>query len=161
MNLTNGSSDDGYLNQLSIELAILQQDIILPEITEKPLTLSTLQELEETGDYYKTPDSEYSNVIGAFYIPVLFPLVDNSESTELEFTAPSAKNVKNTKFRTKSYVERKFVTLTIPKYMVLNFKDKIPSGTKFLVGFTGGDYSIEDINIIGLYGNSLSIGGND
>lgn len=159
MNLTNGSSDDGYLDKLSIELAILQQDIILPEINTDPLTLSLLQELEEKGDYYKTPDSEYTNVIGAFYIPVLFPLVDNSESTELEFTAPSTKNIKNIKFRTKSYVERNFITLTIPKYIVLNFKDKIPSGTKFLVGFVGGDYSIEDINIIGIYGNSLTIGG--
>ena len=102
-------------------------------------------------------EREYENMIGNFYIPILFPLVENGESTELEFEAPSTGNILNGSLASKPYVERNYISLAIPKYIVMNFEKLIPKGTKFLVAFIGGNKSIENISIVGLYGHELPL----
>ena len=148
-------STDEYSPYPSIEVAILQQDIELPEVSNEPLTLATLEAYEEAGEVYKLADQEFKNAIGNFYVPILFPLVENGESTELEFDAPEAHNVLNESIQPVNYVERNFIQLVIPKHLVMNFRDVIPSGTKFIIGFIGGNKSIENIVVLGVHGEDL------
>lgn len=150
-----GYSAQGSSEISSIELAILQQDIELPELPEEPLTLDTLEAYKEEGKEYKLMENEYTDMLGNFYVPILFPLIENGESTELEFDAPSTGNILNDSLASEGYIERNFISLVIPKYIVMNFKTVIPTGTKFLVSFTGDGTSLEDINIIGLDGHSI------
>ena len=161
MNILTNTSEE-YSDDLGIELAILQQDIELPEITdheEFPLNYATLFAWNESdpSKYYKLKEHEYKSMIGNFYIPVLFPLIENGESTELIFEAPSTGNILNESLQAAPYIERNFVTLTIPKYLVMLFKEKIPSGTKFLVGFLGGSNSISNIHIIGICAEDIPL----
>lgn len=151
------TSKGNYSDILAVEIAILQQDIELPELPEEKLTLDVLRQYEEEGKEYLFAQDEYVNMVGNFYIPVLFPLVENGESTELLFDAPSTANIISTNFATAAYTERNFIALTIPKYILLNFKKVVPAGTKFLVAFVGGSTKIININIIGLYGPQLSL----
>ena len=150
------SVNSEYSNYFAIEIAELQQEIELPELPEDPLTLDTLERYSKMGKEYKLMEREYKNMIGNFYIPILFPLVENRESTELIYDAPKTTNIVNNALQGSEYVERNFVSLMIPKYIVMNFKKVIPKGTKFLVGFVGGNTKIVNINIIGLYGAELS-----
>jgi len=154
MNLTSMVSEE-YSDDLIIELAILQNRIELPELPEEELTLATLEKYAEEGKVYNLMQNCYEDMIGNFYIPVLFPLVKNGESTELEFDSPKENKILNKSLKGVKYVERNFISLMIPKYIVMNFKKEIPAGTKFLVGFIGGSTSIDNINIIGLYGHEL------
>ena len=50
-----------------------------------------------------------------------------------------------------------FITLTIPKYLVMLFTEKIPAGTRFLVGFLGGSNSVSNIHIVGICGDELEL----
>ena len=159
MNMDVNSTQD-YSDKFAIEIAELQEEIILPELPDKefePLTLETLRKFEKEGREYKLMEREYENMIGNFYISIMFPLVENGDSTELEFEAPPTNNILNGSLATKPYVERNFISLAIPKYIVMNFEKKIPKGTKFLIGFVGGSRSIENISIIGLYGHELPL----
>lgn len=156
------TSTTQYSEISHIEIAELQQDVKLPKLPDKdkdPLTLETLERYARQGKKYKLAEQYYENMIGNFYIPILFPLVENGESTELEFDAPSTSNILNKSLKAKPYVERNFLALAIPKYLVMCFKDKIPKGTKFLAAFIGGNTSMENISIIGLYGHTLPLGG--
>lgn len=154
MNYTN-SNHSGYYDDLQIEIAILQQTIKLPELPKEELSLEVLQKYTEEGKTYNLMQNCYDDMIGNFYIPILFPLVENGESTELIHNPPKSNNILNKTIKNSKYVERNFISLIIPKYIVMNFKDEIPKGTKFLIGFIGGGNSISDINIIGLYGHEL------
>lgn len=146
--------NDEYSDNIAIEIAELQEDITLPELPKEKLSLKVLEEYDESGKSYDLPHDTYEDMIGNFYIPILFPLVENGESTEIEYDAPSTQ-VLNRSVQGSSYVERNFISLMIPKYIVMQFRDVIPKGTKFLVGFIGGSTSIENISIIGLYGHEL------
>lgn len=146
--------DKQYSDELSIEVAELQSDIKLPELPKEKLSLKVLQEYDAMGKTYDFPFDLYEDMIGNFYIPMLFPLVENGESTELEYDAPQGE-VLNGTVQGSGYVERNFVSLMIPKYIVMQFKEKIPKGTKFLVGFVGGNTDINNISIIGLSGHEL------
>lgn len=148
------NTDKQYSDELAIEVAELQSDITLPELPSEKLSLKVLEAYAKSGKTYDFPFDVYTDMIGNFYIPMLFPLVENGESTELEYDAPSAQILNNT-VQGSGYVERNFISLMIPKYIVMQFKDKIPKGTKFLVGFIGGNTDINNISIIGLYGHEL------
>lgn len=161
MNILTNTSEE-YSDDLGLELAILQQDIELPEITdpeEFPLNYATLfaWNEEDPERVYKLKEHEYKSMIGNFYLPVLFPLIENGESTELEFDAPNTGNILNSSLQAMPYIERNFVTLTIPKYLVMLFDKKIPAGTKFLAGFLGGSNSISNIHIIGICGDEIPL----
>lgn len=154
-----------YGDDISIEIGILQNDITLPELPTEKLSYRLLKQWydedveaglsEENQRTYALAEQEYEDVIGNFYIPILFPLIENGESTELEFDAPNTKSVLNNSITANKYVERNYISLMIPKYIVLQFTKTIPAGTKFLIGFIGGSTSIENMNVIGLYGKDL------
>lgn len=144
-----------YSNQASVEVAILQQEITLPEVCLRGLNLETLGQLELLGKTYTTPWNTYKDVIGNFYIPILFPLVQDGDSTALDFGAPESNNIMNKSIKTNSYQERNYISLIIPRYIAFEFLGKIPKGTKFLVTFVGGSTDINNINIIGIYGKGL------
>lgn len=154
MNLTTTLSDE-YSDDIILEIAILQHKIELPELPDEDLTLDVLMRYAEEGKPYRLMQNCYEDMIGHFYIPVLFPLIQNGESTELVYDAPKENKILNKSLRGVKYVERNYVSLMIPKYIVMNFKKEIPAGTKFIVGFIGGSTSIDNINIIGLYGKDL------
>jgi hypothetical protein len=144
-----------YGDEISIEVAILQADITLPELPKEKLTTAVLKEYSDAGKTYDFPWQVYDDVIGNFYIPILFPLVENGDSTELEFKAPETKTVLNKSIKTVPYVERNYISLMIPKYIAMEYVGTIPAGTKFLVAFIGGSTSINNMSIIGIYGQDL------
>lgn len=148
------NTNNEYSDNLAIEIAELQEEIILPELPKEKLSLKVLKEYDKEGKNYDMPFDTYEDMIGNFYIPILFPLVENGESTEIEYEAPPIQ-VLNGTVQGSNYVERNFISLMIPKYIIMQFRDKIPKGTKFLVAFIGGSNSIDNISIIGLYGHEL------
>ena len=126
-------SSEDFSSSISNEIAILQERIILPK--------------------------RWTNIIGKFFIPILFPLVDNNNSAiEKIHRAPSTKNIICSGFITKSYTERNFIRLTIPKHLFLsvaiwdnNYKHwYIPNKTEFIVSFIGGSTLASNIKIIGV-----------
>lgn len=148
------NTNNEYSDNLAIEIAELQEEIILPELPKEKLSLKVLKKYDKEGKNYDMPFDTYEDMIGNFYIPILFPLVENGESTEIEYEAPPIQ-VLNGTVQGSNYVERNFISLMIPKYIIMQFRDKIPKGTKFLVAFIGGSNSIDNISIIGLYGHEL------
>ena len=186
--------DQEYNQNISIEIAILKDDLELPgaeeeggpnfpitDPAEEPLTLGTLvkkwgiekldggdggtgttipgtNEMSSPSNEYRLAEHYYKNMIANFYIPVLMPLIDGEEdSMELEMQAPSTRGIMNDGLLTSDYIEQNYVQLVIPKYIVMNFKYRIPKGTKFLVAFVGGKATIYNASIIGLYGPGIGM----
>lgn len=154
------TNTDDYSGVLSIETAILVESIELPEITdpeEFPLNYETLFNWheEDPSKEYILPYNVYTDVVGAFYIPIMFPLVESGEPTELEFDAMSNSNIINGTLEGVNYISKNYITLNIPKYIVMNFYKIIPAGTKFLIGFVGGSGEVSNMSIIGLADNYL------
>lgn len=139
-----------YAENLIIELAELTKDIDLPFKTEK-----WKDDDGETHTKYIPLFDDYENMVGFFYVPIIMALLDNNEPTEVIVKAPTAEAVNNNKLSGVEYVSRNYISLVIPRYIVLNFRLKIPAGTKFLICFVGGKTTINNISIIGLYGHEL------
>ena len=139
-----------YSDTLSIELAELQRDIYLPLLPMERLTHSVMVAYEDEGLPYWFKDEVYTSVLGNFYIPMMFPMVENTdESTDMVHSAPENAKLKETGgYKTEEYTTRTYVELVIPKYIVMNFTDMIPKGTTFIVGFIGGSNSIDSIKIL-------------
>ena len=65
--------------------------------------------------------------------------------------SPTVRNIQSDcNLRVSSYEKSNYVEINIPKYILLNFLDKIPEGTRFLIIFVGGSIEIADIRIIGV-----------
>lgn len=132
-----------------IEEAILMEEITLPEFPPFPTHLEiTLEQV-----YYPRPEELYTDMIGKFSIPILNPLNDNRETPEDNITgSTSVRNVmnKDCNLEVSTYEVSNYVTLNIPKYIVLNFIGTIPKGTRFVVAFIGGSTDYDDIKIIGV-----------
>ena len=154
MNVTN-TNDTEYYEKLVLEIGILQEEIILPELPKEELSLPVLQEYASRGKNYNLMQNCYKNEIGKFYIPVLFPLVDIADGPE-EFlhNAPKKGNIVGD-IQGIQYTELNYIPLVIPKYIVMKFRDVIPKATKFLIGFSGEHKKISNLNVIGLYGAEL------
>lgn len=177
-----------YSNELSIEIAVLQEDVQLPSISLEPLTNELLKEhhsniTDEEGkiikyaDPYFMPYQVCTNVIGNFFIPMMFPLVENGKSEEKEVEPPKTGGVTGEGVNAEKYITRNFISLIIPKYIAMNFykypdytnfpntgdyysgeyKQMIPKGTKFLCTFIGGSTNINNISIIGLVGDQINV----
>lgn len=141
-----------YSTALSIEVATLQKKVYLPLLPKEYPTDYVLQAYRELGARYTTMADAYSDVVGNFYVPMLFPLVEDGDSTVMKFKAPDTSNIVNTDaaFTTTEYLEKNYINLVIPKYIAMGFRDLIPAGTKFVVGFIGGSSVISNIKVIGL-----------
>ena len=139
-----------YSTAMSIESATLQKKVYLPLLPKEYPTDYVLQAYRELEARYTTANDAYSDIAGNFYIPLLFPLVENGESTVVKYKAPKAKKILNTdsKFTSSEYMEKNYVSLVIPKYIAMDFRDYIPAGTKFAVGFIGGSAIISNIKVL-------------
>ena len=156
MNITNNNDQD-YYESLVLELGFLQVDIILPELPKEELTLETLLRYDQEGKTYNLMQNCYTDMVGKFYIPVLFPLVDKSDGPEeYEYNTPRTQLSNNT-IRPVRYTSVNYIELVIPKYIVMQFRDKIPKDTIFLIGFSGEHKKISNLNVIGLYGADITV----
>lgn len=156
MNITNANDTD-YYEKLVLEIAILQEDIKLPALPKEELTLGTLTAYAAAGKPYRLMQNCYKDMVGKFYIPILFPLVDKSDGPEeFEYDMPKTLKTNNTIMPVK-YSEINYIELVIPKYIVMQFTDVIPKDTMFLVGFSGEHKKISNLNIIGIYGAGIDL----
>ena len=140
-----------YSEALSFEIAELQRTIYLPLLPMEKLSIKVLQAYENLGRSYWTKDDVYTSVIGNFYIPMLFPMVENTaESIELIHKNPNTRNISsnNSAFGTERYITKSFVELVIPRHIVMQFSNIIPRGTKFCIGFIGGNTNTNSIKIL-------------
>ena len=156
MNITNTNESD-YYKKMVLEIGILLNDIKLPSLPKEPLTLATLESYALSGKSYNLIQNTYKDMMGKFYIPSLFPLVDKASGAE-EFIYKSPKTYKTNKSirPMKRYEASNYVNLVIPKYIVMQFRDVIPKDTVFLIGFNGEEKEISNINVVGLYGADLN-----
>lgn len=141
----NGLKNKNFYEDLDmryIEVGILLEDIELPK-------LPTVQDILEGKVTTFRAEELYTDTIGKFCIPILFPLEETAKDKEV--IHPVVRNITNdcnlivSPYQTSNYIE-----LNIPKYILLNFLDIIPAGTRFLLCFIGGDIEIEDIRVIGV-----------
>jgi hypothetical protein len=145
---------NSYSDSLSVEIAELQRTIFLPLLPMERLTYSVLAAYEDEGLPYWFKDEVYTSVLGNFYVPMLFPMVENpEESTDMVHPAPENGHViqddpEREPYTTEEYTTRTYVELIIPKYIVMNFTDTIPKGTKFIVGYVGGSNTIDSMKIL-------------
>ena len=109
------------------ERATLAEDIILPESI-----------------------NDYKNISAKFYIKILTPIVDKSKVSSVSKPAPNISKFNNNNLKPSEYQQVNYITLTIPKYMLFQFDNKINKGTEFI--FTCiGEFKIEHFRLIGLY----------
>jgi hypothetical protein len=130
-----------------IEIAILLEDIALPALPPFP----TVEELQSGNIYYPRAEELYTDMKGKFSIPILNPLAETSEPVETDAGTGTVRNIlNNSSIMITPYKESNYVELNIPKYILLNFVDTVPKGTKFLVCFIGGSIKVKDIRVIGV-----------
>lgn len=132
-----------------LEEAILMEDIQLPELPPFPTHLEVTLETV----YYPRPIELYHDMKGKFKITILNPLDENIDSPVDNIKGSNTvRNIinKDCNIAVSSFEETNYVTLNIPKYILLNFINKVPKGTKFIVGSLGGSTDVEDIRIIGV-----------
>lgn len=178
---------DSYSTHLSLEIAVLQQDVKLPSISLDPITYDILKQ-QHSNTYddkgkivkyatpYTMPYQVCTNVIGYFRIFMITPLVENGDPTKLKCNTPKVQQI-NRGINGKSYTEQNYIPLMIPKFLALNFykypdytnftndgiyytgeyQQVIPKGTKFLCSFVGGSIDMNNISIIGICGESLNV----
>lgn len=157
MNIINDTENE-YFKKLVIEIGILLEDIILPELPKEELSLSVLQQYASEGKTYNLIQNCYTDMIGKFYIPSLFPLIDKADGPEeFIYSAPKTYKSNGTLKPVDKYIETNYLELIIPKYIVMQFKDVIPKDTYFLIGFNGEEKEITNLNIIGIYGAKIDI----
>lgn len=124
------------------EVAILMEDIILPK-------LPSISDIIDRKINKFRAEQLYTDQIGKFCIPILFPLEE--EPKDVSVPAPKLTTVKgSSQLATETYMTSNYIEINIPKYILLNFLDIIPKGTKFIVTFIGGSYEIDDIRVIGV-----------
>lgn len=130
-----------------LERVILAEDILLPELPDKPLTLAYLEEFGE----YKLAFNEYHDMQGKFFMNIMTPMVEKGEIEEKFSSSPRTIGHRGNELSTMDYVSTNFIILTIPKYILLNFREMVPKGTEFLIASIDGSLEVEDIKIIGIY----------
>lgn len=120
-----------------IERAILAEDLKLP-----------------TGD----PIENFKDVNAKFYIPVLTPMISNESAFDNKKPKPSRKGNRGESLDLSTYIESNYVSLVIPKYILLEFahEKKIPAKTEFLMCSVGGNLKVEFYRIIGLYSTNAT-----
>lgn len=129
------------------ERAVLAEDIELPDTNNNNVSLSYL----ESNPEYKSQNTEYKDIEGKFYIYIMTPIIDKDEAKEQTKKSPSTKGHTGDELTTSSYTSSNYVTLKIPKYILLNFSGKIPKGTEFIIVSIGGSMDLSNIRIIGVY----------
>ena len=148
-------SNNGFFNQssnyynqrLNNEIAELQHMIVLPMLPPHKFCMKIAAAYDELGLNYEFAEAKYGDVEGNMYITMMTPLIENGESTEMEFGAPSTENILGEGLHTVEYKESNFVRVMIPRDIVLNFRKKIPVGTKFSITHVGGSSDIAALKV--------------
>ena len=130
----------------TIERVVLAEDIILPEVTKHSVSIDWLN-----NNNYISPFNVYKDTLGKFFLPIMTPMVDKNFTREVVKTSPNTRTHKGSSLKTSSYTSSNYISLYIPKYILLNFIDKVPKGTEFIVASIGGSVEIEDMRIVGIY----------
>lgn len=79
---------------------------------------------------------DYKDTIGKFFFPIMTPMLKMDEPREL---------IKN------GYKSSNYISLYIPRYILLNFNTKISKGTEFIIASIDRSIKIDDFRIIGIY----------
>ena len=94
--------------------------------------------------------NDYENIKAKFYINIFTPLVDKSKTTFESKPAPSTKIYNNNNLTPSNYNQSNYIILTIPRYILFQFKNKIPIGTEFIITCIG-EFKVNHFRIIGIY----------
>lgn len=113
--------------KLITERVKLAEDIILPESYD-----------------------DYKNTKAKFHLYVFTPLLDQETIKSTTKSAPSLSKFNNNNLKPSKYDEVNYITLTIPRYILFQFKNKVPKGTEFIVTNIGY-FRIDHFRIIGVY----------
>lgn len=132
----------------NIERATLIEDIILPEITTKSVNLSFF----EGGGTLILPHNVYTDMIGKFSINILTPTIDDYNQAKDDMKVrPSNLGNRGQLMNMNNYTSSNYISLVIPKYILLQFTERVPKGTIFIAASINESMDIEDYQIIGLY----------
>lgn len=112
---------------LITERVKLAEDIILPESID-----------------------DYKNTKAKFHIFIYSPMLDQSTIKTESKSAPSLSKFNNNNLKPSKYDEVNYITLTIPRYILFQFKNKVPKGTEFIVTNIGY-FRVDHFRIIGVY----------
>lgn len=91
---------------------------------------------------------DYEDIKAKFFINIFTPLLDKNK--QILETRPAPNNSKTPSIKGSEYQLSNYIILIIPRYILLNFKDKIPAGTEFIITCIG-EFKIEHFKIIGVY----------
>lgn len=145
---------NNYSASLSNEVVELERKVYIPLLPLEKMSDLVLGAYRYLGEYYWTKDDVYKAKKGNFYIPMMFPMVKyKSDSDDMPVeereTAPDTSYVINDdeKFVTKDYVKRNYVKLVIPRFIILQFSNVIPKGTRFNIACLGGNGRNSSIKI--------------
>lgn len=133
----------------SLERATLIENIILPKITTQTVTLGFL----ESGGSIILAQNAYKDMVGKFSVKMLNPMAETDTASDSNTNSPKKIGLRGQNMNTNSYTTSNFVSLIIPKHIVLGFAGQtmIPKGTEFIVGFVGNEIEIENIQVLGVY----------
>lgn len=137
---------------------------LIPSDPEAPITdiYYDNYKIDEVDKEYKLAYNEIKNIDAKFFIPVLMPTFNNvNNEININNRAPKTTGFKSD-ITSLPYSSSNCVTLTIPKYIILQFIDLkneipgskdpiIPKGTQFLVACAGGMTDLDQMRIIGLF----------
>lgn len=159
-----------YSSFLGTEVAILQRKIYLPLLPQERLGYGVLKAYDFMMKEEMMPESEfhpqsywfkedvYADFYeGNFYVPQLFPVLEEAgtdpkefESTLVKYNAPEL-HIKGGNLATDGeYVKGNYIKLKIPKYIALQFNSTIPRNTEFTINFTGGHSQVDQLIITGV-----------
>ena len=94
--------------------------------------------------------NDYKNISAKFYLNIYTPMLDKSKIKSEEKPAPLLSKFNNNSINPSKYEQSNYIELTIPRYILLQFKDKVPAGTEFIITCIG-EFKINHFRIIGLY----------
>ncbi len=94
--------------------------------------------------------NDYKNIKAKFYLNIYTPLLDKSRIKSESKSAPSISKFNNNNLKPSNYDEVNYIILTIPRYILFQFKNKIPKGTEFIITNIG-EFKIDHFRIIGVY----------
>jgi len=93
---------------------------------------------------------DYENIKAKFYINILTPMLDKSMTKSETKSAPNISIYNNNNLTPSDYEQSNYITLTIPRYILMQFKNKVPIDTEFIITCIG-EFKVQHFRIIGLY----------
>ena len=94
--------------------------------------------------------NDYKNISAKFYINIFAPLLDKTEIRVESKAAPSVRKYNNNNLTPSDYQQVNYITLTIPRYILFQFRNIIPKNTEFIITCIG-EFKIDHFRIIGIY----------